>query len=71
MIVIKNMNMPHDCAECFLNYDERFCRYTGISFWCDIPEGFKYEQMRLPECPLVEVPDPVIGGRRKWEDDWQ
>ena len=69
MIVIKNMKMPHNCGECPMA-GSFICKCTHSSFTFDAPEGFDYLS-RMPDCPLIEVPDSVIGGYRKWDDNWQ
>ena len=52
--------MPKCCSECILNYDCCACILTG-SKWYNNPEvsDFDSDIERLPDCPLVEIPQNV------------
>lgn len=48
-VLIKGMEMPQNCAECFVG----FCKQIG----CEHYIGFNdYAITRHPDCPLVPVP---------------
>lgn len=56
MIAIKDMEMPHSCSDCDLNYDCCGCIITGTGFWDEgLPYDFDEFEMRLLDCPLVEM----------------
>ena len=55
-ILIRGVEMPTTCSECYLCYDYMMCRPLGISFYSD-DESFDCCEERLKECPLVELPE--------------
>lgn len=57
-ILIKNMEMPKNCSDCPLNYDQMACKVTGTRWWSDtmVLMGFDSDKERLYDCPLVEIP---------------
>lgn len=59
-VLIKNMEMPKNCQDCPLNYDQMACIVTGTRWWSDtiVLMGFDSEKERLFDCPLVEVKEP-------------
>lgn len=52
-VYIKDMKLPHDCDHCELRYDNCACIVTGARF-----DFEKSDKQRLPNCPLIEVPEP-------------
>ena len=52
MIVVKDMEMPEHCGYCRFKYDG-LCHAARQSFL----EHTKVNG-KLPDCPLIEVPDP-------------
>lgn len=68
-ILIKNMEMPKNCSDCPLNYDQMACKVTGTRWWSDtmVLMGFDSDKERLYDCPLVEI--PTLHGRLKDESD--
>lgn len=59
-IIIKGMEMPTNCADCPLNYDQMACGVTGTRWWSDsmVIMNFDSDKERMPNCPLIEVPTP-------------
>lgn len=59
-ILIKDMEMPKNCNDCPLNYDQMACKVTGTRWWSDtmVLMGFDSDKERLYDCPLVEIPTP-------------
>ena len=59
-VLIKNMEMPTNCAGCPLNYDQMACGVTGTRWWSDsmVLMNFDSDKERLPNCPLIEIPTP-------------
>ena len=59
-VLIKNMEMPKNCSECPLNYDQMMCTVTGTRWWSDtmVLMNFDSAKERLFDCPLVEVKEP-------------
>ena len=59
-IIIKGMEMPKNCNDCPLNYDQMACKVTGTRWWSDtmVLMGFDSDKERLYDCPLVEIPTP-------------
>lgn len=62
-VLIKGMEMPHNCYECRLEYDCMMCAVTGTSFiWAGefrtTRKNFNPKTDRLSDCPLVEIPTP-------------
>ena len=58
-ILIKGMEMPKCCDECALLYDAICCIVTTTSLW-SYPAHERIidsSEERLPDCPLIEVPD--------------
>ena len=57
-ILIKGMEMPKNCNDCPLNYDQMACKVTGTRWWSDtmVLMGFDSDKERLHDCPLVELP---------------
>ena len=54
-VYIKGMEMPRDCVECQLNYDNFGCTLTGKRFYRQ--KNFDPGEERLNSCPLIPVPD--------------
>lgn len=59
-VLIKGMEMPTNCADCPLNYDQMACGVTGTRWWSDsmVMMNFDSDKERLPNCPLIEIPTP-------------
>ena len=59
-VIVKNMEMPTNCSDCPLNYDQMACKVTGTRWWSDtmMLMNFDSENERLYDCPLVEIPTP-------------
>lgn len=59
-ILIKGMEMPKNCSDCPLNYDQMSCSVTGTGWWSDtmVLMDFDSDKERLYDCPLVEIPTP-------------
>ena len=59
-VLIKNMEMPTNCADCPLNYDQMACAVTWTRWWSDsmVIMNFDSDKERMPNCPLIEVPTP-------------
>lgn len=59
-ILIKDMDMPKNCSDCPLNYDQMSCSVTGTGWWSDtmVLMDFDSCKERLYNCPLVEIPTP-------------
>ena len=59
-ILIKGMEMPKNCADCPLNYDQMACGVTGTGWWSDsmVLLNFDSAKERLQDCPLIEIPTP-------------
>ncbi len=59
-VLIKGMEMPTNCQDCPLNYDQMACKVTGTRWWSDtiVLMNFDSEKERLYDCPLVEVKEP-------------
>ena len=57
-VLIKNMEMPTNCADCPLNYDQMACAVTWTRWWSDsmVIMNFDSDKERMPNCPLIEVP---------------
>lgn len=57
-ILIKGMEMPKNCSDCPLNYDQMACIVTGTRWWSDtmVLMNFDSDKERLHDCPLVELP---------------
>ena len=53
-ILIKGMKMPQNCDACPMLYEYRFCALTD-----DHASSieWKMEEKRMPNCPLIELPD--------------
>lgn len=53
-VLIKGMEMPQNCDACPMLYEYRFCALTD-----DHASSieWKIEEKRMPNCPLVEIPD--------------
>ena len=51
------MEMPKNCQDCPLNYDQMACIVTGTRWWSDrmMLMDFDSEKERLYDCPLIEV----------------
>lgn len=52
-VYIQGMEMPKNCDECPMLYECRSCALTD-DHAKDI--GWKTEEKRMPNCPLVEIP---------------
>ena len=59
-VLIKGMEMPTNCQDCPLNYDQMACKVTGTRWWSDaiVLMNFDSEKERLYDCPLVDVNTP-------------
>ena len=59
-VLIKGMEMPTNCSDCPLNYDQMMCVVTGTGWWSDtmVLMDFDSNKERLYDCPLVEIPTP-------------
>ena len=59
-VIVKGMEMPKNCKDCPLNYDQMACAVTGTRWWSDriMLMDFDSEKERLYDCPLVEIPTP-------------
>ena len=58
-VIVKGMQMPPTCSECWLAYDFMACGVTG-NRWFDqdnIDAGFDSNEARLSDCPLKEIPE--------------
>lgn len=53
-VLIKGMVMPQNCDACPMLYEYRFCALTD-----DHASSieWKMEENRMPNCPLIELPD--------------
>lgn len=53
-VLIKGMKMPQNCDSCPMLYEYRFCALTD-----DHASSieWKMEEKRMPNCPLIELPD--------------
>ena len=59
-VLINGMEMPTNCADCPLNYDQMACAVTWTRWWSDsmMIMNFDSDKERMPNCPLIEVPTP-------------
>ena len=59
-VLIRGMEMPKNCQDCPLNYDQMACIVTGTRWWSDtmVLMDFDSDKERLYDCPLVEVKEP-------------
>ena len=59
-ILIKGMEIPKNCQDCPLNYDQMACIVTGTGWWSDtmVLMDFDSDKERLYDCPLIEIPTP-------------
>ena len=59
-VLIKGMEMPTNCADCPLNYDQMACGVTGTGWWSDsmVIMNFDSDKERMPNCPLIEILTP-------------
>ena len=59
-VIVRGMEMPTNCADCPLNYDQMACAVTGTRWWSDsmVIMNFDSDKERMPNCPLIEVPTP-------------
>ena len=57
-VLINGMEMPTNCADCPLNYDQMACAVTWTRWWSDsmVIINFDSDKERMPNCPLIEVP---------------
>jgi len=57
-VIVKSMEMPKNCSDCPLNYDQMSCIVTGTRWWSDtmVLMGFDSDKERLHDCPLIELP---------------
>lgn len=53
-VLIKGLKMPKCCDECPMLYEYRFCALTDDHASCI---EWKTEEKRMPNCPLIELPD--------------
>lgn len=53
-VLIKGLKMPQNCDACPMLYEYRFCALTD-----DHASSieWKTEEKRMPNCPLIELPD--------------
>lgn len=56
-VTIRGMEMPTNCSDCPLNYDQMSCIVTGTRWWSDtmVLMGFDSDKERLHDCPLIAV----------------
>ncbi len=54
-VIIKGMEMPKSCWDCGLCYNAVYCKELKVRFLDR--EDFEPGERRLPDCPLVPVPD--------------
>lgn len=52
-VLIKDMEIPKCCDDCYLNYDQIHCIITGTQFYYN--SDFDCGEERLPDCPLIEI----------------
>lgn len=62
-LLIPDLDMPNNCSECPLNYDQMYCNALEVSLiftdrtrkktWWDT--GIDIDKRRLPDCPLMYV----------------
>ena len=77
-ILIQGMEMPKNCSDCQLNYDQMACKVTGTRWWSDtmVLMGFDSDKERLHDCPLIELPPHGRLGdldelaKHKYENIW-
>lgn len=74
-VLIKDMQMPDNCSECQLEYDQMMCPIAGRWYeQSNLDIGFDPNKDRLPECPLVELPehhgDLVDVNEIRWDDHY-
>ena len=57
-VIVKGMEMPKNCSDCSLNYDQMACKVTGTRWWSDtmVLMNFDSDKERLHDCPLIELP---------------
>ena len=55
-ILIRGMEMPKTCSQCPLCYDYMMCSLRDGRF-SHMGESFDCCEMRLADCPLVELPE--------------
>ena len=58
-ILIKGMEMPKTCSQCPLCYDYMMCSLRDGRF-SHMGEPFDCCEMRLADCPLVELPEQTV-----------
>lgn len=56
-VLIKDMEMPNNCSDCLLEYDQYRCQICGCNWYEQdyIDIGFDANKDRLPECPLFQI----------------
>ena len=63
-VIVRGMEMPTNCSDCPLNYDQMMCIVTGTRWWSDtmVLMGFDSDKERLHDCPLIEtvIEDEVV-----------
>ena len=63
-VTVRGMEMPTNCNDCPLNYDQMSCIVTGTRWWSDtmVLMGFDSDKERLHDCPLIEtiIEDEVV-----------
>ena len=59
-VIVRGMNMPKNCSDCPLNYDQMSCSVTGTGWWSDtmVLMDFDSCKERLHNCPLIDIPTP-------------
>lgn len=53
-VLIKGMVMPQNCDACPMLFEYRFCALTDDHA---SSIGWEMEKKRMPNCPLIELPD--------------
>lgn len=69
-VLIKGLDMPANCGECFALKAELYERRRVIYCCCFIRKEYQHDGKRMKECPLVELPphgrlidaDEIING---------
>lgn len=59
-VIVRGMDMPKNCSDCPLNYDQMSCSVTGTGWWSDtmVLMDFDSCKERLHNCPLIDIPTP-------------
>lgn len=61
-VIVKGMEMPKNCTNCPLNYDQMACKVTGTRWWSDtmVLMNFDSDKERLYDCPLLEANESLF-----------